>query len=144
MSLVKLLFGERKPENEGFSKSYETSFSQGNSAVHQNSGTILSVQYDVDSEFFINPEQNIVYMVGNVNNRRVSVPDSEEAEVPSDGTALPVNITPFKTSNIPTGKHSLILFKRGYNLASEQFEIRPNQITRLNVNLTPQESNVGY
>lgn len=80
MSLARLLFRERKPENEGFTKSYATSFDQGNSAVHQDTGKIVSVQYDVDSDFFINPEQNIAYMIGNVRNRRVSVPNFEEIE----------------------------------------------------------------
>lgn len=80
MGLLELLCGERKPENEGFTKSYETSFSQGNSAVHQDSGLLVSVQYDIDSEFFINPQQNIVYMVGNITNRKISIPNFEKAE----------------------------------------------------------------
>jgi hypothetical protein len=80
MGLIKLLFGERKLENEGFSSAYETSFAQDNSAVHQEAGTLASVQYDVDSQFFINPEQKIAYMVGNVKNRKVSVPNFEDYE----------------------------------------------------------------
>lgn len=80
MSLVTTLFGERKAENEGFSKSYETSFKQGNSAVHRDSGTVMRVQYEVDSEFFMNPQQNIAYMVGEIRNRRVSAPNCKEVE----------------------------------------------------------------
>ncbi len=85
MGLVKLLFGELKPENEGFSTVYKTSFSQGNSAVHREAGTLVSVQYDVDSEFFINLEQTIAYMVGNVKNRRVSAPNFKEYEAELEG-----------------------------------------------------------
>ena len=80
MRLVKLLFGEKKSENEGFRKSYETSFSQGNSIVHRDSGISIRVQYDVDSEFFIGPEENIAYMVGNIVNRKLSIPNFEDAE----------------------------------------------------------------
>lgn len=85
----------------------------------------------------------ILIVTSNPSGARVMI-DSEEAEVSSTGTVLPVNITPFKASNIPTGKHNLTLFKKGYNLAAEQFEIKPNEITRLDTTLTPQESNIGY
>ena len=81
MNLIKLLSEKRKSENEGFSKSYETSFSQGNSVINRNNGATINVKYNIDSEFFINPQQNIVYMVGNIFDRKVSIPNFEEAEV---------------------------------------------------------------
>jgi hypothetical protein len=77
MNLAKLFVGERTPENEGFSKSHETLFKQEVSVVHSGD-EIERIRFDVDSEFFINPEQNIVYMVGNVKNRRFSIPIDAE------------------------------------------------------------------
>lgn len=69
--------------------------------------------------------------------------DSEDTETSSTQT-LPVDITPFKVSAIPTGQHNLTLFKKGYNMSTTKFSIEPNKITRLNVALIPQEQNIGY
>jgi hypothetical protein len=80
MSLLSKLFGEENPENEGFRKVYETSFTQGHRIAHQGLGAIVSIIYNVDAEFFLNPEETIAYMVGEVKNRKVSVPVFREAE----------------------------------------------------------------
>ena len=80
MSLIKLIFKERKPENEGFTKTYEKIFIQGNSVAHQEEGMLISVRYVIDSEFYINPEENVAYMIGQIKDRKISVQGYEEAE----------------------------------------------------------------
>lgn len=80
MSLIKSPFKEKKPENEGFSKVYETLFEEEHSSsaqLYDVDKTVLSLgrsQCDIFSEFFINPENNIAYMIGNIKNREIHIP----------------------------------------------------------------------
>lgn len=94
--------------------------------------------------FFSEDENQLgaLIVISNPSEARAMI-DLAEEEASSDST-LPVNITPFKVSNMPVGQHNLMLFKTGYNFSTTQFNIEANKVTRLYINLVPQESNVGY
>ena len=70
--------------------------------------------------------------------------DSPEQEATQDGVLNPVNITPFKISKIPVGDHNLSAFLKGFNLTDQPFIIKQGQVTRIMLQLTPQEKKVGY
>ncbi|MBI1969292.1 hypothetical protein HYS48_01245 [Candidatus Woesearchaeota archaeon] len=78
MSLIKHLLGERKSETEGFRKIYETTFDQGFTAAV---GSLVGDwSYQFHAAFFINPENDIVYMLGEVQNPSVGVPGQPDLE----------------------------------------------------------------
>lgn len=100
---------------------------------------------EVSPQRFFSEDSNqsgVLVVTTNPSEARVMI-DSEEEEVSTE-TTLPVNITPFKISNIPVGQHNLTLFTQGYNFSVVQFKIEANKITRLDITLTPQEPTVGY
>lgn len=88
-------------------------------------------------------QYGILVVTSNPSGARVLI-DSEDAEGPSDQKPLPVNLTPFKASSVPVGKHNLTVSSPGYNYSVQEITVEPNQITRIQVELVPQEKNIGY
>lgn len=66
--------------------------------------------------------------------------DPPESEAPNTAEYLPVNLTPFRVEQIPVGKHSLFASNEGFEFKEEVFEVKANNVTRVEVKLLPQTS----
>lgn len=65
-----------------------------------------------------------------------SHPDPEDP-IP-DGQKWPQNTTPFTVEDIPVGEHVLFAIKPPeYDMTTVSFVIRENEVTRINIELTP-------
>lgn len=80
MEWLKSILGGNKPENENFRKVCDKIYDQKHLLLDDKKHILLSRQYEVSSEFFINTGQNIAYMEGKVNNISFSVPHDKEIE----------------------------------------------------------------
>lgn len=70
----------------------------------------------------------------------VDAAESEEGEAPLEtapSSPPPTKISPFTFLDIPEGSHVLSVFKKGYLEEKIQFIIKPDEITRINIHLTP-------
>lgn len=63
--------------------------------------------------------------------------DSGDEEVPVSPVSYPRQRPPFKISNMPSGKHLLQAVMPGYVMQNITVEIKPNQTTRVTINLQP-------
>lgn len=70
--------------------------------------------------------------------------DVPEEEASSNNIKIPVNTTPLKVTDIPTGKYTLFAFKEGYTIYTSAFTIEKDKVTRLEIKLNPEEVVVGY
>ncbi|OGE31052.1 hypothetical protein A2631_05220 [Candidatus Daviesbacteria bacterium RIFCSPHIGHO2_01_FULL_44_29] len=52
-------------------------------------------------------------------------------------TPPPTKLTPFTMTNIPVGAHRLSIFKKGYLEKTVPFEIKVDEITRIDIELKP-------
>lgn len=84
----------------------------------------------------INNQRGVLIVDSNPEGARVTLDPSEE-EVSE--TEILINITPFKVSKIPVGKHTISLFKEGFALETQEFQIESDKTTRLNIQLQPIE-----
>lgn len=73
----------------------------------------------------------------NPSEARVIIDGAEDEGGNTSPTVLPINQTSFKVSTIPEGKHTLFVSKKGYEFQELSFEIKTNQITRLDLQLSP-------
>lgn len=96
-------------------------------------------------EFFSSDSADVGTLIvdSNPQGARVVI-DTTEEEVPDANNPQPVNITPFKITTIPTGAHTLTASKQGYNFVVVDFTIEKGSVTRLMLNLAPQEKSVGF
>ena len=78
-------------------------------------------------------------VTANIPEARVMI-DSGEEDTVQRSITYPVQITPFKIINMPTGQHSLTAAKRGYILEVVTFSLAPNEVKRIHLVLKPIQS----
>lgn len=69
--------------------------------------------------------------------------NEEDSDAPISSVEVsppPTKTSPFAMSNIPVGKHSLSIFKRGFLEETIKFEIAKDKVTRLDIKLRTPES----
>lgn len=70
--------------------------------------------------------------------------DPPEEEVATETAVLAINTTPFKISNIRSGRHIIQSFLEGYVLSSEVIEVNPGISNTVTIKLIPVDERVGY
>lgn len=74
---------------------------------------------------------------------QIDPPDEEAEEQP---LIIPINTSPFKMERIPAGEHVVSIYREGYELYVEKFNIERNKQTVLDIKLIPAtiDVNLGY
>jgi hypothetical protein len=67
---------------------------------------------------------------------RVMIDDGEH-EATTKESNYPIQLTPFKITDIPTGEHMIRAAKPGYIFKEISFFIKPGEVTRVELTLTP-------
>jgi hypothetical protein len=70
--------------------------------------------------------------------------DGPSEEVGLSTQTTPINSTPFTIKAMPVGSHTIFAFKEGYAPYTSVFTVSPNQVTRIEIILQPNNNEVGY
>lgn len=90
------------------------------------------------------PEKGMLVVTSEPEGARIRIDNPDEEAPDKEGIDLPIHITPFKSTDIPVGKHTLTIGKAGYNLESRMFEIKEGTVTRIHLILRPLSDEEGF
>ncbi|HLD01312.1 MAG TPA: hypothetical protein VJC10_00390 [Patescibacteria group bacterium] len=126
--LILIVFAIRQPQSSSTTPQPNVSFQQGEVAFPE-----ATPQPFYNSE---KDETGSLVVTSDLEKVRVMI-DNAEVESQKVNVRYPIQITPFRISSVPIGKHVLSGAKKGYVFEVISFTIRPNEVTRVNIKLKP-------